>query len=74
MSKNKLTKNKLTKKYIRYKDLKHFKKSEYQEVPGKIMVNYSGTLRKAWLKGVPVYDAWHRLTHTPSIKANPKRK
>ena len=62
-----------TKKYIRNRDRHHFKKSEKGQFEGAILTKYYGTLRKAWEKGVPVYNYGGKLTHKPSLKANPKR-
>ena len=62
-----------SKKYIRTDDIQQFNKSEYSTMTGVILTKYYGTLRKAWEKGVPVYDKRGKLTHKPSVKANPKR-
>lgn len=45
-----------TKKYIRNRDLKHFKKSEYGMYKGVLLTKYYGTLKKASDKGIPVYN------------------
>jgi len=57
-----------TKKYIRNRDLKHFKKSEYGMYKGVILTKYYGTLKKASDKGIPVYNNRGNVTHKPKQK------
>ena len=54
-----------TKKYIRNKDLKKFNKNEYGMYKGAALSKYYGTLKKAYDKGVPVYNSKGKLTHKP---------
>ena len=54
-----------TKKYIRNRELKKFNKSEYGMYKGVTLTKYYGTLKKAYVKGVPVYNQRGKLTHKP---------
>ena len=57
-----------TKKYIRNRDLKKFKKSEYGMYRGVTLTKYYGTIAKALKNGVPVFNIRGKATHTPTKK------
>ena len=64
MGKQKSYRDRPTTKYIRNRDLKHFKKSEYGMYKGAALTKYYGTVQDANKKRVPVYNANGTLKKT----------